>query len=70
MALSIYIYIYIYIYIPLTHRYSDQEENGFEIPKFSQKMDIESFPIKSEGFVTGYATIMRVSFMFTLTNPC
>ena len=51
----------------LTHRYSDQEGNGFEFSKFYQKMDIESFPIKSEDFVTGYAPIMRVSF--TLTNP-
>ena len=53
----------------LTHRYSDQEGNGFQFSKFSQKMDIESFPIKSEDFVTGYAPIMRASFMSTLTNP-
>ena len=37
----------------LTHRYSDQEGNEFEFSKFYQKMDIESFPIKSEDFVTG-----------------
>ena len=59
----------LYIYILLTHRYSDQEGNGFEFSKFSQKMDIESFPIKSEAFVTGDAPMIRVSFMFPLTNP-
>ena len=45
----------------LTHRYSDQEGNGFEFSKFCQKMDIESLPIKSEDFVTGYAPIMSFS---------
>ena len=46
-----------------------EDENRSEFSKFSQKMDLESFPTKSVGFVTWDAPIMRVSFMFTITDP-